>query len=108
MALPDTLPTLLNADQVAEYLGLHKVTVLRFAREGKLPGLKVGREWRFRADDMRAWLEARLAARALLVARFREMADRAQAEGKATGIGPEDVARVIEEVRAERRASTGA
>ena len=51
------LPALLNVKQVAAYLGLHRVTVLQFAREGKLPGLKIGRGWRFRADEIRDWLE---------------------------------------------------
>ena len=53
---PEGLPELLDVTQVAAYLGLHRVTVLGFAREGKLPAFKVGREWRFRAEDIRAWL----------------------------------------------------
>lgn len=104
MALPDTLPTLLNADQVAEYLGLHKVTVLKFARAGKLPGLKVGREWRFQADDMRAWLAARRGGRADPVARFEALLDRLGEGIRTVGYGPDDIDRVIAEVRAERRA----
>ncbi len=100
------LPELLDAKQVAAYLKLHEVTVLNFARQGKLPGFKVGRQWRFRAEDIRAWLEAKQEWRENLVERFTEIADRARKEGKATGHGPEDIERVIAEVRAERRASS--
>ena len=105
MALPDTLPTLLNADQVAEYLGLHKVTVLKFARAGKLPGLKVGREWRFQADDMRAWLAARQEERADSVARFTALLDRLGEGIRAAGYGPDDVEDLIAEVRRQHRAA---
>jgi excisionase family DNA binding protein len=51
------LPELLDVKQVSEYLGLHRVTVVEFARLGKLPAFKVGREWRFRADAIREWLD---------------------------------------------------
>jgi excisionase family DNA binding protein len=105
MALPDTLPTLLNAEQVAEYLGLHKVTVLKFARAGKLPGLKVGREWRFQADDMRAWLAARQEERADSVARFTALLDRLGEGIRAAGYGPDDVEDLIAEVRRQHRAA---
>lgn len=100
------LPELLTAKEVAAYLKLHEVTVVSFARKGKLPGFKVGREWRFRAEDIQAWLEAREARRDNLVASFRELARRMQREGKATGYGPEDIERVIAEVRAEQRAAS--
>jgi len=51
------LPELLDVKQVAGYLGLHRVTVVEFARLGKLPAFKVGREWRFRADAIKQWLD---------------------------------------------------
>ncbi len=108
MAVPEMLPVLMNVEQVAEYLGLHKVTVLRFAREGKLPGFKVGREWRFRADEVREWVEARREWRQNLVKRFDELWEKNREEAEAADYGPEDVERVIERVRKERRASSGA
>lgn len=43
---------LLNVREKAEQLGIHPDTVVRMAREGRLSALKVGREWRFRADDL--------------------------------------------------------
>jgi len=36
-----------TAEEVAEYLRIHPYTVRRLAREGKLPGFRVGGQWRF-------------------------------------------------------------
>lgn len=38
---------IMTAKQVAEYLQMSQITVCRLAREKKLPGLKIGKEWRF-------------------------------------------------------------
>lgn len=38
---------ILTAKQLAEYLQMSQITVCRLAREKKLPGLKIGKEWRF-------------------------------------------------------------
>lgn len=43
---------LLTTQQAAERLGLHRKTVARMARDGRLPASKVGQGWRFRADDL--------------------------------------------------------
>ena len=34
-------------------------TVTRLAREGKLPGFKVGGSWRFGKDEFEKWVEER-------------------------------------------------
>jgi excisionase family DNA binding protein len=47
----------LTLAEVAEALGVHYMTAYRYVRTGRLPGTKVGAEWRVRADDL-----ARLAA----------------------------------------------
>lgn len=39
--------TMLTAEEVARLARVHPVTVLRAAREGQLPGVRVGRQWRF-------------------------------------------------------------
>jgi len=51
-----TLDELLTAQKVADYLGLHLVTVRDMLRTGKLPGRKVGREWRTLRSELDAWL----------------------------------------------------
>ncbi|MBS3908379.1 MAG: helix-turn-helix domain-containing protein [Actinobacteria bacterium] len=38
---------IMTAKQLAEYLQMSRITVCRLAREKKLPGLKIGKAWRF-------------------------------------------------------------
>lgn len=39
---------ILTAEEVAEFLRIHPYTVRRLAREGKLPGFRIGGQWRFK------------------------------------------------------------
>lgn len=43
---------LLTATQAADRLGLHPKTVVRMARDGRLPAVKVGTGWRFDPDQL--------------------------------------------------------
>jgi excisionase family DNA binding protein len=45
--------------EAAEYLNLHVRTIYRLAKNGKLPGRKVGRSWRFSKDALDKWLSMR-------------------------------------------------
>lgn len=38
---------IMTTRQLAEYLQMSQVTICRLARDRKLPGLKIGKEWRF-------------------------------------------------------------
>jgi excisionase family DNA binding protein len=42
----------LTASDVTRLLRIDKSTVYRMAEDGRLPGVKVGRQWRFPADEM--------------------------------------------------------
>jgi len=42
----------LTADEAAELLRVHVQTVLKESREGRLPGVKVGREWRYSREAL--------------------------------------------------------
>lgn len=46
-----------TSDQVAKILQVHPQTVLKFIREGKLRGSKVGRGYRVKASDIEKFLE---------------------------------------------------
>jgi excisionase family DNA binding protein len=48
----------MTLDQTAEYLHLHPVTLRSKARRGEVPGMKVGRQWRFVKEQLDAWLRA--------------------------------------------------
>jgi len=46
----------LTTEEVLEYLHLNLKTVYRLIKAGKLPAVRVGRQWRFRKQDIDAWL----------------------------------------------------
>ncbi len=46
----------LTIKQVAEMLHLHVMTVYRLAKEGKIPGFRVGGRWRFNREAMQVWM----------------------------------------------------
>jgi len=41
---------IMTTKQMAEYLQMSEITVCRLAREKKLPGMKIGKEWRFKKN----------------------------------------------------------
>lgn len=49
---------LMTLEEVADYLRLSNDTVYRMANTGTIPASKVGNQWRFRREDLDAWLEA--------------------------------------------------
>lgn len=49
---------MLTGIEAAGLLRVSVKTVLRMARDGELPGRKVGREWRFARADLLAWLSS--------------------------------------------------
>ncbi|MPZ76452.1 MAG: helix-turn-helix domain-containing protein [Deltaproteobacteria bacterium] len=48
---------LLTIEQVAKYLKVDKFTVYRLVNQKKLPGFKVGNQWRFKRKIIDSWLE---------------------------------------------------
>ena len=46
----------LTAGDVTQLLRIDKSTVYRMAEDGRLPGFKVGRQWRFKPEDVEAAL----------------------------------------------------
>ena len=48
----------LSAGQVSQMLGVDRSTVYRMAESGRLPAMKIGRQWRFPAEQIAALLEA--------------------------------------------------
>jgi len=51
---PDNVMTI---DELAAYLKLSKSSLYHFARAGKVPGVKIGQQWRFRKDVIDAWMK---------------------------------------------------
>ena len=48
----------LTTEEVLEYLQVNLRTVYRLIKAGKIPAIRVGRQWRFRKRDIDAWLDS--------------------------------------------------
>ena len=55
MATTDTLPTLLDIEQLAEHLGTSHRHIRRLIAEKRIPYVKVGRLIRFDPAEIAAW-----------------------------------------------------
>jgi excisionase family DNA binding protein len=50
--------TFLTTEEVLEYLQVNLRTIYRLIKAGKIPAVRVGRQWRFRKRDIDAWLDS--------------------------------------------------
>lgn len=48
----------LTTEEVLEYLNVNLRTIYRLIKAGKIPAVRVGRQWRFKRADIDAWLES--------------------------------------------------
>ena len=48
----------LTTEEVLDYLQVNLRTVYRLIKAGKIPAVRVGRQWRFRRRDIDVWLES--------------------------------------------------
>jgi excisionase family DNA binding protein len=53
----ENLPPIMTIAEVARHTGLPELTVRRMAREGNIPALKLGRQWRIKRDLLEEWME---------------------------------------------------
>lgn len=79
---------LLDLDQAIIRLGTSRPTFYRWLRSGRLKGLKVGRQWRFRAADLEAFVQGesgRSALTADITPLLEGLAQRLEAAGQPAG-----------------------
>jgi excisionase family DNA binding protein len=48
---------ILTVKELADYLKIAEKTAYRFVAEGKIPAFKVGSSWRFKKDEIDAWIK---------------------------------------------------
>ena len=60
---PPDPPQVMTIDDLAAYLQVAKSTPYKLAREGKVPGQKVGKHWRFSKEAVDRWLQTRAETR---------------------------------------------
>ncbi len=54
----DMTREIINSSQVSRLLGLSELTVRKLARQGVIPGRKVGRKWLFSRTHLIEWVKA--------------------------------------------------
>ncbi|MGH2366495.1 MAG: helix-turn-helix domain-containing protein [Chloroflexota bacterium] len=45
--------------EVADFLRISTISAYSWARDGRLPAIRIGKEWRVRSRDLDEWLELR-------------------------------------------------
>jgi len=53
----DELPIVCDAAEAGLLLRVNPETINRMARDGILPGVKIGNAWKFRRDDLVSYLD---------------------------------------------------
>lgn len=56
-------PDVMTLNEVADCLRIPRSTVYKLVREGRIPGQKVGRQWRFHRQVVDEWLRNRVPAK---------------------------------------------
>jgi len=49
--------TFLTVDELSQYIKIPKPTIYMLLSKRRIPGAKVGRQWRFNKDAIDAWME---------------------------------------------------
>ena len=47
----------MNIKEVSQYLDVHPATIYKYVRSGKIPGFKIGSDWRFQKKIIDKWME---------------------------------------------------
>ena len=47
---------ILTTKDMAKYLKLHEITICKYAAAGLIPGVRIGRVWRFERETIDKWL----------------------------------------------------
>ena len=50
----------LSIEEVAKRFGLNSSTVYHLSQKGKLPGFKIGGQWRFSKEVLKSWVDSQL------------------------------------------------
>ena len=50
------MPEIMTTKELAKYLKLHEITICKYAAEGKIPAIRIGRVWRFDKEAIDKWI----------------------------------------------------
>ena len=78
---------------MAKYLKLKPQTVYKWAQEGRIPGTKLGKEWRFRRSILDEWIDTSIS---LSKGGFDVMYQQSLLAVRRQALGEEDIDRLLE------------
>jgi excisionase family DNA binding protein len=52
----------MTIEEAAEYLRFHPSTVYRLARQGAIPAVKVGKQWRIHRQTLDNWVQKQISS----------------------------------------------
>ncbi|MFO7601109.1 MAG: helix-turn-helix domain-containing protein [Candidatus Desulfacyla sp.] len=47
---------IMTTKEMAAYLKLHEITICKYAAEGVIPAIRIGRVWRFDKEEIDNWI----------------------------------------------------
>lgn len=47
----------MTVKEIAEYMGVHPMTIYKYVQDGKIPAFKIGASWRIRKDSIKKWMD---------------------------------------------------
>jgi len=50
------MPEIMTTKEIAAYLKLHEITICKYAAEGVIPAIRIGRVWRFDKEEIDKWI----------------------------------------------------
>jgi excisionase family DNA binding protein len=50
------MPEIMTTKEIAKYLKLHEITVLKHVSEGNIPAIRIGKVWRFNKESIDKWI----------------------------------------------------
>ena len=50
------MPEIMTTKEIAKYLKLHEITVLKYAGKGLIPAIRIGGVWRFDKEVIDKWI----------------------------------------------------
>jgi len=56
----------LTVAELSEYLQIHRTTIYRMLREGRLPGFRIGSDWRFSREAIDEWVRDQMEGKRII------------------------------------------
>ena len=50
------MPEIMTTKEISKYLRVHQITICKYAAQGVIPAIRVGRVWRFDRESIDRWI----------------------------------------------------